>query len=361
MNPDLSVSPASATRERPAATVPEAARHERVAVIIPTYNEEKYIARCLDSLLTNGYDHNLLEIVVVDGRSTDRTREIVAAYSRQYSFIRLLDNPRRIQQTALNLGIAATTSEIVLRIDAHSIYEPTYISRLVGGLERYQADNVGGLRETSLGEGPRAKAFGIIISHPFASGNAAWRTGAGEPREVETVFCGCFRREVFERIGYFNENLIRAEDREFNARLRAAGGKVVLDPAVKCTYFPRTRFDAYARWNWSGGFWVVYSRRFTTTRMLLPRNLIPLAFVLWHLVMLIGLLLNPVLGLVLSLPVILYWLLAAWFALQAGLRHHDLRIAPFLFVLFPLTHYGYGLGMLAGLAMLALHGTQREA
>ena len=140
----------------------------------------------------------------------------------------MIDNPQVLKPIALNIGINQTKSDIVMRIDAHAVYANNYISKCVEGIYKYKADNIGGIRETDRGQNTWEKAVGIVISHPFAAGDAYYRTGSTDVKEVDTVFCGCYRRSVFNKIGVFNENLIRTQDREFNARLVESGGKIVL-------------------------------------------------------------------------------------------------------------------------------------
>lgn len=322
----------------------------RLAIIIPCRNEERYIGRCLDSILSSDFDQRLLDVVVVDGMSTDGTRSIVAAYARRHAFIRLLDNPGGLKPTALNLGIANTDAEVVMRLDAHAEYDRHYIPVLVEGLFRYRADNIGGIRETAAGNSPWTKAIAHAVSHPFAAGNALYRTGLKQvhPRKVDTVFCGCYRREVFERIGLFNEKLIRTQDREFNQRLRSRGGKIVLDPGARCTYFPRSTLWEHCRWTFEGAAWLFSASRFTRTRMTSWRNWVPAAFVLWQAAMLAALALAPQLYLAASLPFAAYWALNALVSLSLAARERSLRIAPMLCLLFAATHYAYGLGSLAG-------------
>lgn len=331
-----------------------------VAVIIPCRNEEKYIGRCLDSLLENDYDRRLLEIVVVDGMSDDQTRSIVQGYASKYPFIRLLDNPQRNKPAALNLGIQQTCSDVVMRIDAHATYASEYISRLVHGLFQHQADNIGGIRETGAGGSTWSRAVAIAISHPFAAGDAVYRTGAcdSQPQEVDTVFCGCYRREVFERIGLFHPELIRTQDREFNLRLLAHGGRIVLDPGVRCTYFPRTGLRDYAKWVFQGARWVYYADRFVDTRMRSLRNLVPAAFVAWHAVVLMAWLRAPSVLVGALLPLLAYWVIAFGFALRASIKQGSPLMLPYLITLFAVTHYGYGVGSFVGLIQARLRGKQ---
>jgi glycosyltransferase involved in cell wall biosynthesis len=288
--------------------------------------------------------------------SMEGTRDIVHGYATRFSHIRMIDNPGGLKPVALNIGIDAPDSDILMRIDAHAVYAPDYISRLVAGLIRYDADNIGGVRETDCGSTLVSRAIATAISHPFAAGNAHWRTGATEVKEVGTVFCGCYRRTVFHRIGKFNERLIRAQDREFNERLRSAGGRIVLDPSVRCTYFPRTTLRAYCQWTIAGAFWLFYARSLTQTPMISSRNLVPPAFVVWHGVVLTLLVLGPVAVIIGAIPIVTYWTINIWLSGAVAFRERNLQLWPLASALFALTHIGYGIGALSGWLKSILSG-----
>ena len=321
-----------------------------VAVIIPCYNEELYIGQCLDSLLANDYPSELLDIVVVDGMSSDKTRGIVGRYAEEHPHIRLLDNPGRLKPIALNRGIKNTSSDVLIRVDAHAVYEDRYISKLVSGLCKHNADNIGGVRDTHEGRTGFSRAIACVISHPMAVGNAHWRTGVKKPRKVDTVFCGCYRREVFDRIGYFNENLVRTQDREFNLRLIRAGGTIILDPNIRCTYFPRVSWGNYVRWTYVGAQWLFYAPALTDVRMTAWRNLVPSAFVIYHcaIASLPFLNLPPAVAACSLFPLALYWLLVFGVSLRVAARKRCPAMLPFLLLLFPLTHLSYGAGAIHG-------------
>jgi glycosyltransferase involved in cell wall biosynthesis len=281
--------------------------------------------------------------------SNDGTRKVLQEYATRHSFISIVDNPRRIKPVALNLGIrAAAGADVIMRIDAHAWYPSNYISGLVNGLVKYGADSIGGVRRTFEGTRLTEQAIGVVVSHPFAAGNATFRVGTPSVREVDSVFPGCYPRSVFERIGLFNERLIRAQDREFSFRLRAAGGKIILDPSVECVYFPRTDLSAYARWTAIGGFWVFAAQRFSPIRLVSFRNWVPPAFVLLHFLVLALLFSIPPVAAVAGLPLCVYWALVFWFSASAGRKRGRWSLAGVLLFLFPLTHYAYGLGGLAG-------------
>ena len=330
-----------------------------VSIIIPCRNEEKYIGRCLDSLLANDYPNEALEIVVVDGMSTDRTRGIVDEYCKEYAFIKMTDNPWHIKPKALNIGIESTKSDVVMRIDAHAVYAKDYISKLVQGLFQYNADNIGCVRETYTDGTYKAKAIAIAISHPFSVGDAYWRTGIKRDiRKVDTVFCGCYRRDVFDRIGLFNEQLIRTQDKEFNARLVQAEGKIILDPSVRCTYFPRTSLIDYIKWNFTGANWLFDARRFTNIRMTSWRNYVPLAFLFYSLFFLVTLFstIQNQIKIITAIPLLVYLFLSLWFSVEIAFKKKNLLYMPLLFLIFPATHYSYAVGSLYGIIKAGVLG-----
>ena len=182
-----------------------------ISVICPIYNEEKYIGKCIDSILRQDYPKEDMEVLLVDGMSTDKTREIVLSYCADYPFIRLLDNPRKIVPYAMNIGIQAAKGDIVIRLDAHAIYPDNYFSELVAKLYELHADNVGAVcRTLPADDSPKCKAIAAALSSPFGMGNSYFRIGAKEIMQVDTVPFGCYRKEVFDKIGLYDTDLIRA-------------------------------------------------------------------------------------------------------------------------------------------------------
>lgn len=322
-----------------------------VTIIIPCRNEEKYIGGCLDSLLANDYPKEYMEILVIDGMSQDKTRQLVVNYIDKYPFIKLVDNPEYIKPTALNIGITMAESDVIMRIDAHAVYAADYVSKLVDGLFRYDADNIGGVRETHPGDTPMENAIAIGVSHPFLVGNAYWRTGLDKLRQVDTVYCGCYKKEVFEKIGLFDKRFIRAQDREFNARLIGLGGKIFCDPSVKCTYFARKDLWGYLKWLYVGAKWLFYGTSLTKIKLLSWRNYIPIMFILYQLLLLVMLGAAPALGYLMCIPLLFYLGLAVLVSGQVALGKHDWKLlVPFLVVSVS-THYTYALGSLNGVVL----------
>ncbi|HSA54784.1 MAG TPA: glycosyltransferase family 2 protein [Gemmatimonadaceae bacterium] len=321
----------------------------RVSLILPCRNEESHIASCLDSLLGSTYPHDDLELIVVDGDSDDRTRDIVARYAERHLNIQLLDNPRRIVPTALNIGIRAATGDVILRVDAHAIYPPEYVPRLVAALLASGADNVGGCVVTlPSDDSDTATAIAMALSHPFGVGDSWFRIGRSKtPRWVDTVPYGCWRRSVFERIGYFDEELVRNQDEEFNYRLLRAGGRILLLPDVVSYYYARASQRQVTRMLYQYGYFKPLVAR-KVGRVFTVRQLAPPALV----TALAG-------GGALSLfwsPAAALWVAiigaytgAALACAMPAARARGLRGMLVLAATFPLLHVSYGYGFLRGL------------
>ena len=263
-----------------------------------------------------------------------------------------LPRAKRPEQAILglrkSLGLFANLRPV--QVHEELVGASTLKPEVVAGLDLHHCDNVGGIRENLVGTTLSDRAVASAISHPFAAGDASYRTRPGlqVPREVDTVFCGCYRRSVFERIGVFNEALLRTQDREFNQRLRAAGGKIVLDPAIRCWYHPRVSLLAHIQWTWDGAFWLFMARRFTDTSMLRPRNYVPFLFVAWHAAPVALLPLSPPLAALSACPLLFYWFLNLAFSTQVAFREGRPGLLAVLPWYFAGTHYAYGLASLAG-------------
>jgi glycosyltransferase involved in cell wall biosynthesis len=252
----------------------------KISIIIACRNEERYIGKCLNSIIEQDYPIDNLEVIVVDGISEDKTIQIVENYRKKFLSIKILKNPKKITPYALNLGINNSRADIIMMIGAHSTIGKNYISKSVKYLYEYYVDNVGGLLVVLPGNTKiLAKSIALALSHPFGVGNAYYKIGSKELKYVDTVFGGCYRKEVFDKIGLFNEKLIRNQDLEFNLRLKKAGGKILLAPDIVHYYYARSTLRTLAKNNFSNGFWVVYSTKFAKMPFSI-RHLIPFFFVL---------------------------------------------------------------------------------
>jgi glycosyltransferase involved in cell wall biosynthesis len=325
-----------------------------VSIIIPCRNEELWIGRCIDSVLNTDYPKELLELFIVDGLSSDKTVEIALQYGLKYPFIKVLKNEKRIFPSAVNLGYVNSIGEVIVILGAHATYELNYISKCVKYLFELDADNVGGVLNTvGLNKSVIGTAITNVLSSSFGVGNSTFRTGSDKIIEVDTVFGGCYRRSVFERIGNFNENLVSTSDMDFNTRLKRSGGKIFLVPEISATYYTRSTFPKYLKNNFRNGYWAIYPMRFLDYIPVSLRHFIPLIFLT---AILGGILLSffSVIFLYILISTLAIYLLISIVASLKFLRQSrfSIVILPFLFLLL---HLSYGLGSLLGLIKVVLN------
>ncbi len=251
-----------------------------VSVIVPCRNEAAFIGACLDSILASDYP-GPYEVIVADGKSTDGTRELLETRAALDGRIRVVGNPERVTPVALNRAIAASRGEVILRFDAHAAMPAGYLRRCVQLLLGSGASNAGGtIRTRARSAGRFPEAVGAALSSRFGVGNSSFRTlSGGAPRAVDTVFGGCWRKEIFSRLGGFNERLARGQDLEFNLRLRRSGGVILLDPDIVCDYYARADILSFWRHNFRNGEWAIRPFALSDIVPVRPRHLIPLALV----------------------------------------------------------------------------------
>ncbi len=316
-----------------------------VSVIIPCYQEKDFIGPCLDCLVENSWSREKIEILVMDGNSTDGTREIVLGYARNYPFIKLKDNPGRFPSSGMNRGITESRGSIIIRCDAHARYEKDYILKLVKILATDASiGNAGGvLINKPYSDSCKARAIAYSMGSSFCVGLNRFRTGAGRAVFVDTVPFGAWRREVFDKIGFFNEEFLRAQDLELNMRLRKAGYKILLDPSIKIYYYPRENLKKLFRMMFQIGYWKNFVNK-KLKAVSSARQFAPPVFVLY----------------VFSSPFL--WLLSSWFLAPAGiylaacagvslnicLKKNNLKLFALCGIVFILSHFGYGAGYLKG-------------
>jgi len=319
----------------------------RVSVIVPCRNEARFIARCLESIVANDYPRDKLEILVVDGMSDDQTWNIVGDIARERPEVKGLRNPRLITPAALNLGISHARGEIVFRIDAHARVARDYLRLCVEGLRKHEADNIGGAMETlPAHDGLVAKAIAASMSHPFGVGNSDFRVGTEQVIATDTVFGGCYRREVFERIGLFNERLMRTQDMEFNQRLRKAGGRILLDPTIRCCYYASPDLKSFARHNFDDGMWAILPFAHSEVVPVRIRHLVPGAFTgAIILSSILGIWLEPLRFLLVAMMGI-YVAASLVSSIHIAWRKHDFRYACLLPLVLGIRHFAYGFGSL---------------
>ncbi len=325
---------------------------KQVSVILPTRNEINHIKTCIDSIVSNTYPQDKIEILVIDGMSEDGTPDVVVEYAGKYSNIKLLHNQAKIVPTALNIGILAAAGDIIIRMDAHSIYPVNYISELVLSLNEYDADNVGGVWVTKPANNtPQAKAIAFASSSKFGVGDALYRTIVSNkqtPIETDTVPFGCYKKEVFSKIGMFDEELIRNQDDEFNARLIETGGKILLLPWLKIEYFSRSNFRQMTKMFYQYGLF----KPLVNMKLKRPatlRQFVPVLFVMY----LFFLLFQPLIYMPLTkyalLPILIYSILNVYVSFLSKGNSYNFKVKLIIPIAFFLIHFSYGVGYLNGI------------
>jgi len=321
-----------------------------VSIIIPCRNERRFIGDCIKSIIDNDYPKERLEVLVIDGLSEDGTRSAVNGFTRKYAWIKLLDNQKKITPVAMNIGIKNARGEIILWMSAHNRYEEDYISLSVASLNKYGADNVGGIMRTLPREDSfTGQAIVTSLSHRFGVGNSYFRVQTDEPKWVDTVFGGCYRKEVFDRVGLFNENLVRGQDMEFNLRLKKAGGKTLLVPDIVSYYYARSDIRSFWKHNFTNGVWAVLPFVYSPIVPVSWRHLMPLIFV----TSLFG---TAILGLIAPPFLWAFWVILRLYILanlaasfQIAFKKRDLTYSIAMPFIFGSLHIGYGLGSLWGI------------
>ncbi len=323
-----------------------------LSVIVPIFNEEKYIEHCIQSVLEQDYPKNDLEVLFVDGMSNDNTRSIISSYSEMYPFIFLLDNPNRIVPYAMNIGIKAAKGNIIMRLDAHSFYQKDYFSVLTKRLVELGADNVGVVCKTDvLNKTPKTLAIREVLGNKFGVGNSTFRIGVNEVKEVDTVPFGCWRRDVFEKYGLYDVRLVRNQDIELNKRIINGGGKIFIVPDTYCTYLARETYKELSKNNYANGKWNILTVYYTNQlKSLSLRHFIPFLFLLSLII--------PLLLSLIYLPFIFLSILSLLLYLLAlGIISIKLSVSKklnffYLLASFITLHLSYGYGSLVGLLKL---------
>lgn len=320
-----------------------------ISVIIPIRNEEKYIQECIESIIDFDYPKEFLEVLFIDGTSEDKTVEIIDSYIEKYPYIKVIENEKRIVPIAMNLGIKSSGGEYICRLDAHAKYPKDYLSKLLEWSQKLDADNVGAVCVTNIkSQTNTAKAIQFVMSDKFGVGNSLFRVGVKEPLKVDTVPFGFYKKEVFDKIGLYDERLVRAQDLELNKRLKKHNGKIYLIPDVKCTYYPRENYKLFFKNRFETGRWVMLSSYFTNNLGSISiRHMVPLFFSL-------SLIFSFLFGIFVKEFLYLFWFILGGYTTILFLRalkiKKDFILASNILIGYFVLHFSYGLGSMKGMA-----------
>jgi succinoglycan biosynthesis protein ExoA len=311
----------------------------RVTIAMPAFNEERYIEACIASVQAQDYPAELIEILIADGRSTDRTRDILAELSATDPRISVIDNPQRLQAAGLNQIVKRAQGDVIVRMDVHCEYAPDYVRRCVETLERTGADNVGGAQRAKA-KTPFQRALCAALASPLGVGGARYRSADAEGF-VDTVFLGAFRRKVFEAIGLWDPGAITNEDAELNQRILDSGGQIYLSRDICVHYYPRDSFKTLAKQYFKYGRGrartLLKLGRFPSVRPLVPFLMVSGAT---------ALLATPPLWPLVPPAFAAYALATGAEAVRVA---KEPSLVPLVWAIFPVLHLSHGLGFAAGL------------
>jgi glycosyltransferase involved in cell wall biosynthesis len=313
----------------------------RVTIAMPAYNEERFIEACIASVQAQDYPAELVEILIADGRSTDRTRAILAELAARDPRIHMIDNPDRLQASGLGQIVKRAHGDVIVRMDVHCEYAPDYVRRCVETLEKTGADNVGGAQRAKANT-PFQRALCAALTSPLGVGGAKYRSAEAKGF-VDTVFLGTFRRKVFETVGLWDPKAITNEDAELNQRILDSGGQIYLSPDIVVHYFPRDSFATlakqYYRYGRGRARTLIKLGRFPSLRPLLPFLMVTGVA---------GLAAIPVLWPIAPAAFATYALVTGAEAVRVGAPLGPSAI-PTIWGIFPVLHVSHGIGFATGL------------
>lgn len=328
-----------------------------VALIVPVRNEEKYIGGLIESVAVIDYPLDRVQLIIIDGKSEDNTCSIVQEKAKQYSWIVLLDNSNQTTPFAFNIGIRhAKEADILITVGGHSLLHRDFIRETVSTFSlNPEIGCVGGIMENKY-EDEISKSIGMAMASPFGVGNAHFRT-ADRDGYVDTVGFPAYKKEVFEKVGLFNESLTRNQDDEFNYRVTKSGYKIYLNRKIKSEYFVRGDFSKLFHQYYQYGFWKVFVNKIhgtvTTTRQLIPPVFVSFLAIGFLISWLSWFLAGMYVGIIL-----LYLVAAVFFAAkQSTSAIESFRIVYAFMIL----HIAYGAGYLSALWQVAILGKKPDS
>lgn len=318
-----------------------------VSVIIPTLNEERHIKICLDSVFDQTYPSSLLEIFVLDGESTDKTIEIIKELQNEHPNLYLLNNKKKIQSAAFNLGIDNSKGDIIIRLDAHCTYDSNYIRYIIDNHLETEYGNVGGYCYVKPGSDTlMAKAIALINNSNFGLGGASFRVGKIR-KLTDSVPFGAFPKKVISIVGKMNEDLPRGEDNDYNSRIRKAGYEILFDPTIVAYYYSRPNFILFMKQMFDNGFSIGVLIHLSL-RTISLRHIMPLLFVGFLIFSAFFSFFYSPIWTFLVIILIIYFLLNLINGVKMVSRN-EIKLIPIMIFTTFFVHIFYGIGTINGL------------
>tara|TARA_Y100001935_G_C17311532_1_gene516840 strand:- start:6162 stop:7205 length:1044 start_codon:yes stop_codon:yes gene_type:complete len=327
----------------------------KISILIPCRNEEHYLGDCIQAILDSDYPDEKKEIIVADGESDDKTLVIAKEFETKHNIVKVFNNPKKILAAGWNVGIRNSTGEILIAANAHATIERDHLMKCVENLENSGADCVGPAlvthpQDTNL----LGKSIATMMSHPFGVGDSTFRTGTSsqEPIWVDTLHLGAYKKEVFEKVGLYNEELTRSQDKELHNRLLKYGFKMLLVPTMKVHYYTRSNPKGFFQYGFLNGYWVSKPWSLGTSIASL-RHLVPMFFVI---TLILSFSLSSITNILIYIffsALFSYLSLVVLASLHVVSQKKDLRYLITMPIVFCSYHITYGLGTTYG-AVLAI-------
>lgn len=318
-----------------------------ISVLMPVRNEVSFVSKSLGAVLAQDYPAELMEIFVIDGMSTDGTREAIREFQKSRPRLYLVDNPRKIVPTGMNIAIRRATGEILVRVDGHCTIAPDYVRRCVEHLQTDAVDGVGGPVHT-VGATRIARVIALAMSSSFGVGGSAFRTVLDRTMLSDTVPFPAYTRQIVQRAGPYDEELVRNQDDEYNYRLRKLGAKLLLAADVTSEYYSRSSLRSLWRQYYQYGYWKVRVLQ-KHPRQMSARQFVPVTLVVSILATALLCLVAPTAGMLGLGAILCAYLGANLMASVITAGGEDRDVLPLLPVTFATLHFSYGSGFLVGL------------
>lgn len=319
-----------------------------ISILIPVYNEEKYILQCLESIENQTYDLKSIEVIVIDGKSSDGTVKVTEEFNSKAQInIKVVENPNRTAPFAMNIGVRAASGDIIRRIDGHAYMEKDFVEQCVLALDKHKSVVCVGGSIITINENAVGEAIALAMSSPFGVGDAKFRYSQEEVL-VDTLAFGAYRKEIFDKVGMFDEELVRNQDDEFNFRVTKAGEKILLNPKIKSYYYGRSSVKKLFKQYFQYGYWKVRVGQ-KHKQVTSVRQLIPFLFVASIIGLTILSFFSKIFAMLLLAEAILYTTGLVVFSVKVTAKANKFKYLYLLPIIFLTLHTSYGIGYMLGI------------